>query len=256
MFKKTLTLLILSFLVFSCKTVQVVTNGVASEKTTIDQISKGHLSNFKDFKTLNIRSSVSYEDQKNSQSVSVDIRILKDETIWLNVKFLGFPAAKALITPTKVSYYEKLNKTYFEGDFTLISNWLGTELDFNKVQNLLLGKAIENITKDDFIAAIVNNSYVLSEKKTNNLQKEFTFEAESYFLKNETINQPSENRSLEIAYNSYQLIEKHVFPKEFVVKANQNKSVIIEIEYNKIEVNSAVSFPFSIPNGYDKIEMN
>ena len=256
MFKKTLTILILSFLVFSCKTVQLVTNGVASKKTTIDQISKGHLSNFKDFRTLNIRSSVSYEDQKNSQSVSVDIRILKDETIWLNVKFLGFPAAKALITPTKVSYYEKLNKTYFEGDFTLISNWLGTELDFNKVQNLLLGKAIENITKDDFIAAIVNNSYFLYEKKINNIQKEFTFEAESYFLKNETINQPSENRSLEIDYNSYQLIKKHVFPKEFVVKANENKSVIIEIEYNKIEVNSAVSFPFSIPNGYNKIEMN
>ena len=32
MFKKTLTILILSFLVFSCKTVQLVTNGVASKK--------------------------------------------------------------------------------------------------------------------------------------------------------------------------------------------------------------------------------
>jgi hypothetical protein len=56
--------------------------------------------------------------------------------------------AKASITPTSVSYYEKIKGTYFEGDFSALSQWLGTDLDFNKIQNMLLGEAAhENATK-------------------------------------------------------------------------------------------------------------
>jgi hypothetical protein len=47
--------------------------------------------------------------------------------------------AKASITPTSVSYYEKIKGTYFEGDFSALSQWLGTDLDYNKIQNMLLG---------------------------------------------------------------------------------------------------------------------
>jgi hypothetical protein len=46
--------------------------------------------------------------------------------------------AKASITPTSVSYYG----TYFEGDFSALSQWLGTDLDYNKIQNMLLGEAL------------------------------------------------------------------------------------------------------------------
>jgi hypothetical protein len=46
--------------------------------------------------------------------------------------------AKASITPTSVSYYG----TYFEGDFSALSQWLGTDLDYNKIQNMLLGEPL------------------------------------------------------------------------------------------------------------------
>jgi hypothetical protein len=36
--------------------------------------------------------------------------------------------AKASITPP-VSYYEKIKAMYFEGDFSALSQWLGTDLD-------------------------------------------------------------------------------------------------------------------------------
>ena len=44
-----------------------------------------------DFKTINIRANAKYRDDKQSQSVSADIRIKKDEVIWVNVKFIGIP---------------------------------------------------------------------------------------------------------------------------------------------------------------------
>ena len=257
MIKKIFTFVFLSVLISSCKTTQSALNSnvKASEKVKVDQIIKGHNDNFKDFSTLNIKADVDYEDQKNKQSVGADIRIKKDEVIWINISVLGFSVAKAYITPTRVSYYEKINKTYFDGDFALISNWLGTDLDFNKVQNLLLGKALDEITKENFVSTIVNNMYQLSEKKPQDIQKQYTFEAGNFLLKKEIIHQFSENRNLEINYLSHTIFENNFLPNKISIKANQENQVSIDIEFKRFELNKEAPFPFSIPSGYEQVEI-
>ena len=141
-------------LLIGCKSKQMVATAAASDATEVSKIINGHYANETDFKTLNIKANAKYEDDKQSHSLNADIRIKKNEIIWINIKMIGFPVAKALITPTKVSYYEKINNTYFEGDFTMLSNWLGTDLDFTKVQNLFLGKAIDDLSKGKWISEI------------------------------------------------------------------------------------------------------
>jgi hypothetical protein len=37
---------------------------------------------------------------------------------------------------------KKIKGTYFEGDFSALSQWLGTDLDYNKIQNMLLGEPL------------------------------------------------------------------------------------------------------------------
>ena len=145
--KSILSAFLVVFLI-GCKSKQSVTTAAANENTEVSKVIKGHYKNEHDFTTLNIRANAKYEDEKQSHSMNADIRIKKDEIIWINIKFLGIPMAKAMITPTKVSYYEKPNGTYFEGDFSMLSNWLGTDLDFNKVQNLFLGKEQKYISDD------------------------------------------------------------------------------------------------------------
>jgi hypothetical protein len=62
-------------------------------------------------------------------------------------------------------YYEKLQRTYFDGDFSLLSKWLGAELDYEKVQNILLGQAVLNLKKGKYNSEIANNLYQLKPKK-------------------------------------------------------------------------------------------
>jgi hypothetical protein len=188
--------------------------------------------------------------------MNADIRIKKDEIIWINIKFLGIPMAKAMITPTKVSYYEKINNTYFEGDFSLLSNWLGTELDFNKVQNLFLGKAIYDLTKDQWISEVVEKMFKLSLPSNSDVSKEFYFEGANYLLKKETINQESKKRSLQIYYPSYKEDSSMYLPNEINIKAEQKDKVTIDIEYKQTTFNEKLSYPFSIPSGYTAIEIN
>ncbi|MFT5754697.1 MAG: hypothetical protein ACI9FW_000947 [Flavobacterium sp.] len=253
--RKIFLFILLSVLFVSCKTTQLASNVTALKGVKVEEIVKGHNDNFKDFSTLSIRTDVKYQDIKNRQSISADIRIKKDEIIWINIKFLGFPVAKALITPTKVSYYEKIKGTYFEGDFILLSNWLGTDLDFKKVQNLLLGKALDEISKEVFVSQIVENMYQLSEKKPKNIQKQYTFEAGQFLLKKEFIKQLAQEKSLEINYISHSIEEGTIFPKEMNIKASQKNEVSIDVEYTKVEINAELTFPFSIPNNYEQVEI-
>lgn len=245
----------LLFLV-SCKTKQSVLESAANESLAASKIISGHYENEKNFSTLNIRANAKYKDEKQSHSVTADIRIKKDEIIWINVKLLGFPVAKALITPERVSYYEKINNTYFEGDFSLLSNWLGTELDFNKVQNLLIGSAIDDLTKAKYIAKIEKELYQLTEKNINNTSKVFNFEGGNFLLKKETIFQEHENRKLEINYPSHKKQNGMFLPNEINIKAQQKETVFIGLEFKNIIFNENLSYPFSIPSGYDQISVN
>ena len=142
----------------ACKTQKNVSdagiNTIATKK-----IISNHYSNSFNQKTI------SAKGKKASASVSVRLRLEKDKTIWLSASKFGIPLAKVKITPTRVSYYEKLSKTYFDGDFTLLSNWLGTELDYEKVQNILLGQAVMNLRKGKYISSIENNLYEVKPKR-------------------------------------------------------------------------------------------
>jgi hypothetical protein len=188
--------------------------------------------------------------------LNADIRIKKNEIIWINIKILGFPIAKALITPAKVSYYEKINNTYFEGDFSMLSNWLGTDLDFQKVQNLLLGKSIDDLSKGNWISGINDKLFKLSQAQTTDIYKEFYFEAANFLLKKETITQASQNRALEIQYPSYKEVERIFLPNEINIKAAQKDKISIAIEYKNTTFNENLNYSYAIPSDYKAIQID
>lgn len=253
--KPIISVFLIVFLI-GCKSKQAVATANANENTEVSKIIKGHYKNQHDFKTLNIRANAKYEDEKQSHSMNADIRIKKDEIIWINIKFLGIPMAKAMITPIKVSYYEKINNTYFEGDFSMLSNWLGTDLDFNKAQNLFLGKAIDDLTKDQWVSEVVEKMFKLSLPNDSDISKEFYFEGGNYLLEKGTITQASKNRNLEIRYASYKEENGIFLPNEINIKAEQKDKLTIDIEYKNTTFNENLSYPYSVPSGYTAVEIN
>lgn len=253
---KKISLLIVITLLSSCKAKKSVGELAANEELAATKVIQEHYGNLQDFKTLNIRANAKYRDEKQMQSVSADIRIIRNEKIWINVKFLGFPAAKALITPDRVRYYEKINNSYFDGNFDMLSNWLGTDLDFNKVQNLFLGKALDDLTKTKYIASIEEEMYKLTEKEKSLTEKTFYFEAANFLVKKEKVSQKAENRSLEIEYPSFGKQNNMFLPNEILLKALQEDQVNIEIQYKNITFDEDLNTSFSIPSGYEEVKIN
>ena len=89
----------LVFLIISCKSKANLAEGNANDLLSSEKIISNHYNNKVNFSTVYIKANAKYKDEKNSQSVTAEIRIKKDEQILVSVRFLGFTVAKALITP-------------------------------------------------------------------------------------------------------------------------------------------------------------
>ena len=255
--KKIIAVIATVIMFASCKTKQaVVTEQSADEAKAAKEIINGHNKNMPGFKTLSIRASARYEDSNQSQNVSADIRIKKDEIILVSVKVLGITMAKAIITPTRVSYYEKLGEKYFDGNYELLSRWLGTELDFTKVQNMLLGRAMDNLENGNYRATIDNNLYKLTSSK-GGIMKAFLFEGAQYLLKQQTIaQQGGEPRSVTINYPAHVSHRNGALPAEVKIEAEQNEKVNIDIRYNNVTFDEDLTFPYDVPQGYERITID
>jgi hypothetical protein len=241
------------FLLLSCKTKAIVNEGSASNELTSEKIIVNNYKHKKGFSTLNISAGAKYKDEKNSQSVSAEVKIKRDEKILVIVRVLGFTVAKALITPDKVKYYEKINNTYFEGDYQSLSQWLGTDLDFQKVQNLLIGEAIDDLNKSVFTNTIINKMYKLS--NTDGVtEKSFFFEPEQFLLNNQQVVQAEKGREFNIDYSNFQEISNTIMPTHLDINAIQKKGKTnISIDYKTVTFNEELTFPYSVPEGYERV---
>ena len=246
-----------SLMLVSCKTKAVVAEGNAKEILTTAKIISNHYNNKKDFSTAYIKASAHYEDVKQSQNVTAEIKIKKDEMILVSIRFLGITMAKALITPENVKYYEKINGSYFEGDFSALSQWLGTDLDFTKVQNLLLGKALDDLNKGKFTTTIEDKLFKLEDTSDSTTIKSYFFESDKFLIKKERITQEAKQRMLQILYPIYADYNTITMPTTIEINAIQPKGKTnITIGYATVTFNEEMSFPYSVPEGYERIFIN
>ncbi|MBT8262813.1 MAG: DUF4292 domain-containing protein [Bacteroidia bacterium] len=209
------------------------------------------------FNTMAGRIKVEYEDEKKSQSITVSLRMEKDKKIWIKASIIGITLAKVMITPDSVSYYETLSNSYFDGDFTLISEWLGTEVDFEKTQAILLGQTMFELNKSTYTSQVVNNQYkLLPKQQLENFIHSLFLNPSNFKVASVSVAQPWEDRMLTVYYGPYQMIEGGYFPSELSINTIEGDDrTRIDVTYRKIDLNVDVNFPFNIPRGYEQIDL-
>lgn len=255
--RKFIVVMLVSIAFSSCKTkMNTVAEGEATSTMSASKIIKNHYQNNRDYKSLYIKANARYQDSKQTQNVTAEIRIKKDEAILVSIRFLGITMAKALITPTEVKYYEKINSEFFNGDYTTLSKWLGTDLDFYKVQNLLTGEALDNLNDGNYKASIEDKLYKL-DNKNSDVNKTFYFEGENFLIKKQQINQDIKNRQLAVNYPTHTKYDNIILPSALLIEAQQEKSKNkINITYTSVTFNEDFSIPYSVPEGYSQIFIN
>lgn len=252
-FIKYILILLLAFTSCKSKKDLVAASSLATEMSA-RKVAKNHMAVSFDKKTVDVKLKGKFKDAKTNQSFSVRMKIKKDEVIWLKgTKFIT--VFKAEITPTSIKYYSPYFKNYFEGDFSMLKELLGTDINFQQLQNLLLGQAVNNIRKQKQEVEIVENSHRLSPKKQSNLFDLFFFVNPSHYkLNKQSIINSLKSERLDVIYPSYSIKEKEVFPDKILIRAKKpNKYTNIDLTVKSVVFDSDVHMSFSIPEGYKKI---
>ena len=236
---------------------KAVGSATANAALSTKAIINAHNGAAQDFNTLAARMQVKYEDAKQSQSVTTSVRMEKDKVIWIKASILGITLAKVLITPNEVSFYESIGRSYFKGDFSLLSDFLGTDINFQQAQALFLGQSILDLNPSKYSTAIIANAYEVRPKTQDpRFILSMLLNPNNFLVANEKIEQPQEGKKLTVDYGPYQTIENDFYPTEIHIEATENQDkTIVDIKYRKIDLNVSLSFPFSIPEGYEQITL-
>ena len=255
---KYFTVLIILFLSFtSCKSSKNITNNsTIIKEMSARKVAKKHISSNFDEKTIDARLKVNYKDTKNKVGFSVRMKIKKDEVIWLKgTKFIT--VFKAKITPTKVQFYSTFYKNYFDGDFSMLKKLLGTDINFQQLQNMLLGQSLLNVKSERHEIEIHDKSYQLSPKKQSELFNIFfNVNPFHYKLDKQSIVNSVKNQRLDISYPKYLTKNGILFPEKININAKQNnKFTVIDITTRSVEFNTKMKLDFRMPSGYKEIKL-
>lgn len=228
---------------------------VIAKKMSAKKVAKNHLNNNFDKKTVDAKLRVKFKNNKENQSFSVRMKIKKDEVIWLRGSKI-ISLFKAKITPTSVSYYSPYAKNYFEGDYSLIKDFLGTDITFEELQNIFLGQAKIDDKGKNHNVEIVDNTYILSPEKQSNLfDKFFHINPSHYKLDKHILVNEFKNQSLDISYPKYLEKEDEIFPENILINVKEkNKFTNLDITVKAVIFNSDLNLTFKIPSGYKKLE--
>lgn len=254
--KKLFYILILTALTTGCKTIKsghFVEESTAKVSKTTLVILNEHAKNSQPFNQASIRGTAEYTSTTINQEVGIHIKMEKDKQILISINFKGFPVAKALITPQELSYYQNLNNTYFEGDYTALNRMIGKDLSYSEVQNILLGQLTADPMNRDFITSIEYGLHKLSSSTADQTQSTYYLEGQSALLKKEEITTVNSNQKVTISYPNYQKIAGYTVPTALSIDAQLEQNVHIEIRYNKVSFNEESSMKYKIPTSYKRI---
>lgn len=251
-FKKSIIIGCLLMVFFGCKSTKTVSNGSANLKLSSKEVIRENSKTAPNFKTLQAKIRIAYTQEDDSQTHTVTIRMLKDQIIWISS---SFNIIRVMITPEKVGYYNKLDNTYFDGDFRFLSEILGTDLDFEKVQNLLIGNPLFNLNKTDYSMSVNNEKYLFQPNEQLALFELFYVVNPAHFkIDSQQLSQTLEARFLQIDYLNYQEIDKQSLPENMkIIVLEGDEETTIEMEFKSVSLNQDLRYPFSMPSGFEEI---
>jgi len=213
--------------------------------------------------------SAEYSNAGQKNSFGGQIRIARDSIIWLSFSpLLGIEVFRIMITQDSVKFINRMNNTYFIGDYSFVNKFLNTNIDYDILQSFLIGNDLSFYENGKFRASLDRSQYKLStagriklKKFVRNSQESLRILIQNIWIDPQTfkitqadvkeIKKP--NIKLEANYSSFENINDQLFPKEMEFDINADNNINVEVTFSKINITTVQQFPFKIPSNYRRV---
>lgn len=253
----------------SCKSKKAVLKSELKEHG-FEYLYEKLLENQTSFNYFSSKFSIDYEQGKNKTSLKGQMRIKNDSIIWISfTPALGIEAARVMLTNDSIKFINRLNKTYFSGKYDLVDSVLNTTIDYALLQSMLVGNDLTQYDVKKFRSSVDNQLYRLTirerrkikryikhgEIDTRVLVQQIWLYPENYRIARIDIKEQGldDNNKLRVYYDEYIEVGNQLFPSKMRIEIVSSKSIFINVEFSKEEINSSLDFPFKIPSKYDNL---
>lgn len=207
--------------------------------------------------------SVNSDINNQTNAFSANLRIKKDSAIWISISpALGIEVARALITPDSLKFINRINGTFFKGDYRYLNELLQIEVNFKMIQAILLGNVYLHYSIEQYISDRENTELVLSTIKKRRIRREIDLEIpqiltqEIWFssLQNKIVRMEMQDyrpvRKFTVNYLQFEKVDELSMPNKLIITAQADKQVKIDLEYSRMTINKELNLPFNIPEDY------
>ncbi len=234
-------------------------------------LSKKMLFNEFNYTWLNSKFSATTNVDGKTSSFNANVRSRKDSALWISFSMFGIEGARLLATRDSVKFIDRVNSKYFKGDYSFLSKTFNADIDFEMLQAILIGNSVEFYDDEDRLRTYIEEgNQVLSTVRKRKILKALNNTAEenvlkdlaqriwldgtTYKIKKNIINDFNTNRTFEGSYSNFQTVDSLLFPfdAQFIIQAQ--RSMKVEINYSKVEINNQQQMPFNIPSKYESMK--
>ncbi len=258
--KNILYLIIITTIVFSCKSKQQIVKVQPENKLLSELIKKVQTAEPK-FTTANI-SKMSADITLNGRSfnVNANCKIKKDSAIHISIVPFGFEMFKLEINKDSILAFDKMNKKLYATDFKFFENKFGVGIDFNNLQALISNQYF-NIGNDDL--QLENTSF----KKNENTELQIDY-ASDKMLQTNVINElnrivkidfisKKNNYKMQTLYTEFIQMDSQLFPQKINLLATSGqKEFKCAFNISKVVFNNNLTFSNQDKSRFTRADIN
>lgn len=242
------------FAFLSCKKPPAVTNKTINPTEARPETLQIQLDEI-DFNYFSSKSKVSFKDQNEEQTATVNIRMKKDSLIWMSVNKVGIEGFRALITRDSIYLLDQVKKEFMVKGFKSLSEQFNFTITFDLLQSVILGNMPFKTL--DRKALQVKNYYLLQQEK-GALTIDNFIGTENRKIEKVVITERPANHSLTLNYENFGPLNQFLYPYNSAIflkynTSQQSLNTLITIECKKADIHTEeLKFPFSIPKRYER----
>lgn len=209
-----------------------------------------------DFRYLSAKGKAQIDANGEKYSANLAVRIRKDSVIWVSASLLGIEGVRARVTPDSVQVINKLEKTYYAGNFDYLQRQFHVPITFAQLQAMLLGDYVP-AARDSALAVTMDGPTQTVKYQQAGILVEQLIELSRARLQKLNVSDPRSESTLAVTYADFQPLPpgEQQFARGILVQAQQpgRQPATVTINYRNVDLDKEkLSFPFSVPAEYGR----
>jgi hypothetical protein len=205
-----------------------------------------------EFPFLVMKGSMRYRGSIQNLNARYTFHLEKDQRLWGSFHVMGIEGGRFMVTRDSFFFLNRLEKIYMSESFARLNRQLGVNMDFDFLEDLLLGnlpklKTPVRLSKSEHHKA----PDLLYDYKTIDLLIRLDDKLLRPLLF--TANQPLLNVDSEVHYRDLQAVDSLVVPHEVEFEVRAPRAMNVSLKHRQVRPQTEpLAFPFRIPDSYSR----